>query len=74
MTPAKQGAPPGVFSFLTAAGTQYTVSPPVASGQPLKLDDEEALAKPPPKPLKSGPMFHFDCADPAVPQGEWPPL
>ena len=54
--PTKQGGTPGVFSFLTVAGTQYTVSPP-------------ATAKPPPKPLPNGPMFHFDCADPAVPKG-----
>jgi hypothetical protein len=61
-------AKPGVFSFPTVAGTQYAISPPAAGRRP-KVDDEEAMTKPPPKPAPSGPMFHFDCTDPSVPKG-----
>ena len=61
-------AKPGVFSFPTVAGAQYAISPPAAGRRP-KVDDDEAMAKPPPKPAPSGPMFHFDCTDPSVPKG-----
>eukprot|EP01046_Picozoa_sp_COSAG06_P086156 COSAG06_NODE_32783_length_500_cov_1.192020_1_plen_71_part_01 len=61
VTPAKGGVP-GVFTFPTDAGKEYTVSPPAS--RRLKADDDTPVD---PESGTSGPMFHFDCSDPQVP-------
>jgi hypothetical protein len=63
VTPAKGGVP-GVFTFPTDAGKEYTVSPPAS--RRLKADDDTPVD---PESGTSGPMFHFDCSDPQVPAG-----